>query len=163
MKYTYLIAALAVFGVAGDAYADSHKMHEKQQMMAVPVNAGSLTISNVTGRFLIPGRPGAVFLKIENKGGADKLLSASSGLSNKVELHTHTMDNGVMKMRPVETIEVPGNAVVELKSGGLHIMMFGVKTLPEKGSKIPLTLTFEKAGEVKIEAMIGMPGDKHSH
>jgi len=163
MKTKYLISALAVLGVAGGAYAASQQMHDKHNEMSMQANAGSLTISNATARFLIAGRPGAVFLKIQNEGAADKLISASSSLSNKVELHTHTMDNGVMKMRPVEEIDVPANSVTELKSGGHHIMIFGVTTLPEKGSKIPFTLTFEKTGKVQIEATVGEPGDKHSH
>jgi len=163
MKIKYLIAALTVFGVAGGAYATTQQMHDKHKEMSVQANAGSLTLSNATARFLIAGRPGAVFLKIENKGGADKLISASSSVSNKVELHTHTMDNGVMKMRRVETIDVPANSVTELKSGGHHIMMFNVKDLPKKGSKIPLSLTFEKAGKVQIHAVAGEPDAKHSH
>ena len=163
MKLKYLIAALTVLGATGGAYADTQKMDHNIHEMSGMVKAGPLTLSNATARFLIPGRPGAVFLKIDNKGGADKLISASSSLSNKVELHTHTMDNGVMKMRPIEAIEVPANSVTELKSGGHHIMIFGVEALPEKGSRIPISLTFEKAGEVKIEAMAGKPGDKHSH
>lgn len=163
MKTRYLIAALAVLGAAGGAYTVMHLMHGEHREMTVQANAGSLTLGNATARFLIAGRPGVVFLTIENKGSADKLISASSNLSNKVELHAHAMDNGVMKMRPVEEIEVPANSVTELKSGGHHIMIFGVENLPEKGSKIPLTLTFEKAGKVQIEAVAGEPDSKHSH
>ena len=73
------------------------------------------------------------------------------------------MDNGVMKMRRIDAITVPSNTVTELKSGGLHIMMFNVANLPEVGSKIPLTLTFENAGKVDINAIAGKAGAKHSH
>ena len=163
MKSRYLIAALAVLCTAGGAYTVMQLMQGKHSEMTVQANAGSLTFGNATARFLIAGRPGVVFLMIENKGGADKLISASSSLSNRVELHSHTMDNGVMKMRPVESIEVPANSVTELKSGGYHIMMFDVETLPEKGSKIPLSLTFEKAGEAQIEAVAGEPDSTHNH
>ncbi len=122
---------------------------------AMSVTAGNITISQPMARFMIAGRPGAVFLTIENKGEADKLLSASSSMTERVELHTHTMDNGVMKMRQIESIDIAANATTELKSGGLHIMMFGVSDLPAKGSMVPLTLTFEKAGKVEINAMVG--------
>jgi copper(I)-binding protein len=118
------------------------------------VTAGDLTISGVAARFLLEGRPGAVFLTIDNKGDADRIVAASSPLTDRVELHTHTMSDGVMKMRRIEGIDVAANAKTELKSGGLHIMMFGVKPLPEKGSMVPLTLTFEKAGKVDLKAMV---------
>ena len=163
MKPIYLIAALAVLATAGGAYTVMHMMYDGHHDMTVQATAGSLSIGNATARFLLEGRPGAVFLSIDNKGSADKLVAASSRLSQRVELHTHTMDNGVMRMRPVEAIEVPANTITELKSGGYHIMMFDVKTMPEKGSPVPLTLTFENTGEVQIEATAGDIGDKHSH
>lgn len=163
MKSRYLIALLALLCAAGGAYTVMQLMHGNHGEMTTQSNAGSLTLGNATASFTIAGRPGAVFLTIENKGSADKLISASSSLSNRIELHTHTMDDGVMKMRPVESIEVPANSVAELKSGGYHIMMFDVETLPELGSKIPLSLTFEKAGEVQTEAVVGEPGSTHNH
>ncbi|MEM9473316.1 MAG: copper chaperone PCu(A)C [Pseudomonadota bacterium] len=163
MKPSYLVAALVVLAAGGGAYTVMHMMHGEHHEMTVQAKAGQLSIGNATARFLIEGRPGAVFLSIDNKGPDDKLIAASSALSARVELHTHTMDNGIMKMRPVEAIEVPANSRTELKSGGYHIMMFDVETMPEKGSTVPLTLTFEKAGAVQIGAVVGKPGDTHSH
>lgn len=130
------------------ALADSAMKH------AMSVTAGDITVSQPMARFMIAGRPGAVFLTIENKGEADRLLSASSPMTGRVELHTHTMDNGVMKMRQIEAIDIAANATTELKSGGLHIMLFGIEELPAKGAMIPLTLTFEKAGTIEINAMV---------
>ena len=163
MKPVYLIAALAVLAAAGGAYTVMHMMYDGHHDMTVQATAGSLSIGNATARFLLEGRPGAVFLSIDNKGSADKLIAASSTLSQRVELHTHTMDNGVMRMRPVEVIEIPADSVTELKSGGYHIMMFDVKSMPEKGSTVPLTLTFENAGEVQIGAIAGETGATHNH
>lgn len=163
MKPVYLIAALAVLAAAGGAYTVMHMMHNGHRDMTVQATAGSLSIGNATARFLIEGRPGAVFLSIDNKGSTDKLLAASSTLSQRVELHTHTTDNGVMRMRAVEVIKIPANSMTELKSGGYHIMMFDVKTMPEKGSTVPLTLTFENAGDVQIGAIAGDIGATHNH
>lgn len=163
MKPIYLIAALAILGAAGGAYTVLHMTDDENHNMTVQTTAGPLSIGNATARFLIEGRPGAVFLSIDNKGSADKLVAASSTISQRVELHTHTMDNGVVKMRQVEVIEIPANSMTELKSGGHHIMMFDVKNMPEKGSSVPLTLTFENAGEVQVEAVVGDLGDKHGH
>lgn len=163
MKPVYLIAALALLAAAGGAYTVMHMMHRGHHDMTVQARAGQLSIGNATARFLIEGRPGAVFLSVDNKGGADKLVAASSTLSERVELHTHTMENGVMKMRLVEAIDIPANTMTELKSGGYHIMMFDVTPMPEKGSQVPLTLTFENAGPVQIGAVVGNPGDTHNH
>jgi copper(I)-binding protein len=163
MKPAYLLAALAILAVAGGTYTVMHMMYNGHHDMTVQATAGQLSIGNATARFLLEGRPGAVFLSIDNKGSADKLVAASSTLSQRVELHTHTMDNGVVKMRPVEAIEIPAGSVTELKSGGYHIMMFDVKSMPEKGSTVPLTLTFELAGEVQIGAIAGETGATHNH
>jgi len=163
MKPAYLIAALAVLATAGGAYTVTHMMHKGHQDMAVQATAGQLSIGNATARFLLEGRPGAIFLSIDNKGSADRLIAASSTLSQRVELHSHTLDDGVMKMRQVEAIEIPAASMTELKSGGFHIMMFDVKSMPAKGSTVPLTLTFENAGDVQIGAIAGDTGDTHSH
>ena len=142
-------ALTATLNTAAPAMAEQTMSHGAMQ-----VTAGDLTIFQPMARFMVAGRPGAVFLTIENKGEADRLLSASSPLTGRVELHTHTMDNGVMKMRQIEVIDIAANGKTELKSGGLHIMLFGIEQLPEKGSMVPLTLTFEKAGSVEIKAMV---------
>ena len=94
---------------------------------------------------------GAVYMELENKGGApDKLVSASTPAAAKAELHTHLMENGIARMRPVEAIEVtPGSATV-LRPGGLHIMLTGLKAPLKDGDSIALTLTFEKAGKVEV-------------
>jgi copper(I)-binding protein len=117
-------------------------------------SVGDITVSGAMARFMLAGRPGAVFLTIENKGDADRLIAASSPLTDRVELHTHLMEDGVMKMRQIEAIDVAAAGTTELKSGGLHIMLFNVDPMPEMGSMVPLTLTFEKAGTVDIQAMV---------
>ena len=97
---------------------------------------------------------GGAFLKIQNVGGADRLLSASSSAAGMVQLHTMSMEGDVMKMREVEAIDLPAGTTVELKPGGLHLMLMGLKSPLKEGSKVPLTLKFEKAGEVKVEVPV---------
>jgi len=60
----------------------------------------------------------------------------------------------VMKMRPVEDIDVPPAAPVELKPGGLHIMLLGLTAPLKEGDSFPLTLTFAKAGEITVPVHI---------
>jgi copper(I)-binding protein len=152
-----LAAALLLSTAAIAASLTSVQQAAAEQTMThshMQATVGDITVSGAMARFILAGRPGAVFLTIENKGDADRLIAASSPLTDRVELHTHLMVYGVMKMRQIEAIDVAASGTTELKSGGLHIMMFNVDPMPENDSMVPLTLTFEKAGNVDIQAMV---------
>ena len=109
------------------------------------------------------------YMLIRNQGAADKLLSASSPASAKVELHVHINDNGVMKMREVPGgYEIPAKGAFELKPGGAHLMFMNLKVPLKEGAKVSVTLKFEKAGEVKAEFHVGGMGSasapmQHKH
>ncbi|MDP1646760.1 MAG: copper chaperone PCu(A)C [Rubrivivax sp.] len=109
---------------------------------------------------------GGGFLKITSPT-ADRLLSASAPVSKTVELHTMQMDGNVMRMRQVEAIDIPAGQTVELKPGGLHVMFIGLTQTLNNGATFPLTLRFEKAGEVKVEVKVmtraAMPATEHKH
>jgi len=93
----------------------------------------------------------AAFFTIHNNTGkADKLVSAEGTVSRKVELHTHLKENGVFKMRQVPHIDIPANGMVELKSGGLHVMVIGVHSPLKVGDKFKLKLNFEHAKPMTI-------------
>ncbi len=115
------------------------------------VRVGNLKIENPQARATVPAQKmSGGFLKIENKGGADKLLAASSSVSKTMELHTMIMDGNVMRMREVKGIDVPANGVVELKPGGLHLMFIDLNEQLKPGSTFKVKLKFEKAGEVEV-------------
>ena len=97
---------------------------------------------------------GGGFLKITGGAAADRLLGGSSTISKSVELHSMQMDGDVMRMREVPGIAVPAGQAVELKPGGLHLMFMGLKRPLKAGDTVPLTLRFEKAGEVKVDVEI---------
>lgn len=109
------------------------------------------------------------YMLIRNAGAADRLVSASSPAAAKVELHVHINDNGVMKMREVPGYEVPAKGSFELKPGGSHLMFMGIKRPFKEGEKLPVTLKFEKAGEVSAEFQVGplggssAPAGQHKH
>ncbi len=71
------------------------------------------------------------------------LVSANSSFADKVELHEMAVENGVMKMRPIKQLELKANTPVELKPGGLHLMLLGIKSPVKTGDTIPLNLVFE--------------------
>lgn len=97
----------------------------------------------------------AAFFTIDNHGKeADTLLSASSPIAGKTELHAHVNENGMMKMREVQEITIPAEGQQNLKPGGLHIMFFDLKKTPALGESFPLTLNFKHAGTVEVEVKV---------
>ena len=69
------------------------------------------------------------------------LISVASPVAARAELHATTLDGGVMKMRSLEKVELPGGKPVKLAPGGLHIMLIDLKQSLKRGDKVPITLT----------------------
>lgn len=104
------------------------------------------------------GSMSAAYMRISNSGdNPDRLLKVSSDAAQTVEMHMSEMKEGVMTMHPIESIEVPAGGQVELKPGGLHIMFIGITRDLMPGEKVKLSLDFEKAGEIQIEAEVRAP------
>lgn len=100
----------------------------------------------------------AAYMILVNPGSqADRLLRVESDLANAVELHLSEMKNDVMTMHPVEAIEVPAGGQAELKPGGYHIMLIGLKRELKPGDKVTFTLVFEKAGALTVEVEVRAP------
>jgi copper(I)-binding protein len=98
---------------------------------------------------------GAVYMQISNHGKeADTLISAASEASDTGELHETVNEGGVMKMRPLSKIAVPADGKLEMKPGGHHVMLLGLRRDLKAGDKVTVTLTFEKAGPLSIEAPV---------
>jgi copper(I)-binding protein len=98
---------------------------------------------------------GAVYVTISNHGsGADALLSASSDVANTVELHETMAQDGKMVMRPLQKIDVPAGGTLEMKPGGYHIMLLGLKQDLTPGETINVGLSFEKAGQMSVKAPV---------
>lgn len=138
---TLMLATLT--GAASPAFAHAGRHTAARQTIAV---------TNAWARETAPAQVnGGGFLTITNKGQADRLISASSPVAPTVQLHTMSMDGGVMRMRELpDGIPVPAQSVVELKPGGMHIMFIGLKAPLKPGQSVALTLRFEKAGVVKV-------------
>jgi len=120
---------------------------------AQQVKIGDLVLDHAWARATPGGaKVGGGYLTIENKGTIpDKLIGGSSPVAGKVEVHEMAMNNGVMTMRPVKDgLSIPPGQSVTLAPGGYHIMMTELKGPLKKGGKVPVTLAFEKAGEVKV-------------
>ena len=149
-----LAAALAL--IASPASAQDYKL-------------GPLEIAHAWTRATPPtAQAGGGFLTITNKGTTpDRLVAVRSTASDKAEIHEMKMDGNVMRMRELDKgLEIAPGSTVELKPGGYHIMLMGLKAPLAKGTKVPVTLVFEKAGSVDVELAVEamgatMPGGKH--
>lgn len=122
-------------------------------VQAAEVKAGDLVISQAWSRATPNGaKIGAGYLTIENKGAtADKLIGATADISGHIEVHEMSMNNGVMKMRPVEGgLAIDPGKTVKLSPNGYHLMIMDLRSPLKQGEKVPVTLDFEKAGKVTV-------------
>ena len=147
-----ITAAALTLGLAGRALA------------ADVAQIGEVMIHDPWARASIGNAPNsAAYMTLEIAGEApDRLVGSSSPVAERAELHTHIMDGGVARMRPVDAVEVAPGAPTVLAPGGLHIMLIGLRQKLAPGDSVPLTLVFEQAGAITIEApvraMAGMSG-----
>ncbi|MEQ8656612.1 MAG: copper chaperone PCu(A)C [Hyphomicrobiales bacterium] len=120
--------------------SDDHAMHD-----AMTVSVGALELSHLRVIETPPNaRNAGGFLTITNSGDDNRLVSATSPVSERVELHTMTMDGDVMRMREIEGgIALPAGEKTELAPGGLHMMFIGLTSPFVTGETVPVTLTFE--------------------
>ena len=130
--------------------------------MAQPVLAGEIMFSSLQFRATVGSMSSsAAYVSIMNHGKmADRLLDATSNLARKTELHQMEMDNGVMKMRPVEGgIDLPAGKTIHLAPSGYHVMLVGLNAPLTANSMFEITLVFQNAGEKTIKGMAMLPSD----
>lgn len=116
--------------------------------------AGPLSIQHPWSRETAVGQAvGGGFLTMTNNGSReDRLLSGATPVAAEVQLHTMTMEGGVMRMRQeMEGIAIPARGAVELKPGGYHIMFMGLKRRLRPGERFPVTLRFQRGGNVTVQ------------
>lgn len=149
--------------VAGDA-GEHHHHHDQASG-----SAAGIGLSAPWTRPASAGGMGVGYVQITNDGSEpDTLLGASSDAAERVELHETTIsDDGVASMKPVSSVEIaPGNSI-ELKPGGLHLMLIGLKEGIKEGGSVKAKLNFKKAGAVDVEfaAKTAAPaaGNSHEH
>ena len=137
---------------------------------AEAIQVGDLKIENAWTRGTPPNaKVGGGYLTITNAGGtADRLVSGSSEIAGKVEIHEMKVENGIMKMRPLpDGLEIPAGESVKLAPGGLHVMFMKLTGPLKQGEMVKATLTFEKAGSVDVMFPIAPIGassaENHKH
>ncbi|MEP7173532.1 MAG: copper chaperone PCu(A)C [Aestuariivirga sp.] len=107
-------------------------------------------------------KAGAVYMTLSNQAAApDKLVQITTESASAAEVHETVEKDGVATMRPIESLEIPAGGSVELKPGGYHIMLMGLKAPLKKGGMIMLKLKFEHAGMVDVMAHVGDVAEEH--
>ena len=146
--------------------------------LATSVSAAGIHIEDGWARATVEGmKMGGAFMKIQNdEAKQDFLVGGSSPVAERVEVHTHINDNGVMRMREVKGgVPLAAKGVTELKPGSYHVMFMGLKKQLKEGEKVPVTLKFKNAKPQTVELEVktapkaemqhdhGAQGGAHQH
>ena len=129
---------------------------------ATETTASIIAITEPWSRETAEGQnAGGAFMTIANTGtAADRLTGGSSSVAGRVEIHTMTMENDVMRMRQLEDgLEIPAGGEVTLKPGSFHVMLMDLKQPLKVGERVPLTLTFQGAGTLATELEVRPAGN----
>lgn len=106
----------------------------------------------------------AGYVTIRNTGAnPDRLLSASTPRAGRTEIHEMSMDNGVMRMRPLPSVTIAAGGAVTFAPGGMHIMFMDIGAPFTDGATIPVTLRFERQGEVQATFTVRARGGHGAH
>jgi copper(I)-binding protein len=147
---------------------ETHAGHQAES--SSEATAGDIVVTDFWARATLPNQKvGGGYMAITNNGETDdRLVSMTSPVSGEVEVHEMSMENDIMRMRPLEDgILIPAGETVELAPGGLHLMFQELEEGFVQGETVAVTLTFERAGDVTIELPVLAPGatgtDGHGH
>ena len=143
----------AICGLAGLARAEP------------TATVGTIAIHDAWARASL-GQTGtsAVYMSLEATGDqGDRLVAAASPVAASAEFHTHIVEGGVARMRPVAAIEIAPGAPTVLEPGGLHIMLIRLGEKLVEGETLPLSLTFEDSGTIELEVPIRGLGGGVTH
>ncbi len=142
--------ALFAAAFATPALAQSHDMKGHEGMNHGAMAHQGVTVTGAWARPTIAKLriSAAYFTAMGDK--EDKLVAAHTDIAGRTELHEHVMQGDVAKMRPVAAVPMaPGKPAV-FQPGGYHVMIMDLKQPLKEGDTFPLTLTFEKAGDVTV-------------
>jgi periplasmic copper chaperone A len=126
---------------------------------------GNLAVRHPWTRATAPGaKVAAGYMEIRNSGTlVDRVIGASSPVAERVELHVMKLDGDVMRMREVSAFDVPARQRLELRPGSSHLMLVGIRKPLVKGERVPLTLRFERAGELQLELEVQAADSRKAH
>lgn len=145
------------FNIRAGALASALMLLSLGSLAEQQTTLGALRIAKAWSNALPPvAKTGAVYVTIANTGTKDeRLVAIESSIAARAELHNHSMDDGVMKMRKVEGgVAIAAGDEVVFEPGGLHIMLMGLEEPITSGVVFQVTLTFERAGNVEVPVSV---------
>jgi copper(I)-binding protein len=123
--------------------------------MAAEPSAGSVVVERAWSRATAPGAAvGVAYFEIVNSGGQDALIRIETPVARQVEMHSTATVGGVMQMRRAASVDVPAHGRVRFEPNGLHAMLIDLARPLKKGDRFELTLAFQHAGAVRVEAIV---------
>jgi copper(I)-binding protein len=138
-------------------------------MLSLTAGAQPVQVKEAWVRGTVPAQKATgAFMELTGKSTA-RLVAAESPVAGRAEIHNMKMENGVMKMFPVEGIDLPAGKTVKLASGGYHLMLLDLKRELKAGERVPLRLTFEQPGkkretmELSVEVRAITGERRHAH
>ena len=157
MKFNVLSACGLVLLIAAFGVATAHEY-----------SVGGIKVVHPWTHATPAGATTAVaYLKITNTGSLPlRLIGGSTPVADRVEIHSMSMDGGVMKMRPVPGVDIAAGATVEFKAGGMHLMLIGLKRALMQEDLVPLSLTFADGRKIDVELYVEEMGGEmapHEH
>ena len=152
MKKSHLLllfCTCSFFGIANELSIEKNRQGQKRL----------ITVENAYIRSSIPGTSiTSSYMTIENKGEKTvTLLGASSKISSRIEIHQHSMSDGMMRKRKLDSIDIKAKQRIVLQPSGLHLMFFDVKKPLKAQQKVALTLNFSNKPPVTIQVPVYSP------
>lgn len=126
--------------------------------VAASAQPASIKVEQVWSRAAFAGHEGVAYMTITNAGPTDALTAVSTPIAATADLHQTIDDNGVMKMRPVQSLPIDTGKTVTLAPRGYHVMLTNLKQTLKAGDSFPITLTFQKAGKITATAKVEKAG-----
>lgn len=124
----------------------------------MPAAHASVTVEQAWVRATVPGQSvAAAYMKIHSSERGAALVSVQTPVAQSAEIHAMSMSGGVMKMRPLTRLELPGDRAVELTPGGYHLMLMNVAKPLKEGEQVPLTLTIERQDKTRLQIEVRAP------
>ncbi len=148
MKKLFLLIFLLALALSGCTQATTDQPAAKPQ---------SIAVSDPWIRAVPPNASNsAAYMRLENPNARDQqLVGASTSIAETVEIHNIAEENGMMRMFPVDEINIPANGAQALTPGGFHLMLIGLKQPLERGQEVQLELEFADQSKQIVTAEVG--------
>lgn len=126
----------------------------------------AIKVSEAYARETIPGTNiSSAYMTLVNSTKRNiSIVAASSKVSESIEIHEHTMKDGLMKMRQRDAVEIAANNQIKFQPSGFHLMIFDLKQPLKAGENIIITLHFDDKSQIDVDyAIKSIKQKKHHH